>query len=204
MTKGHGGEDVQVVPPVCLNQSDTLPEIKSNSKLTSKKDKSNTMDKIINTNVCSTNDIHDNELKVTTNVKEMKEPTPVTYFSVLKNSDNRLKVKYEGLTVLFDSGSSHTMIVEKVVQQQQWKRLHNPVGFDSCNGAFELNYKTDIKLTFPELNSHRVVKQQCYIDERKNNELGYDMIVGRDLMTSLGIQLDFQDKKLKWDGAELE
>ena len=158
MTKGHGGEDVQVVPPVCLNQSDTLPEIKSNSKLTSKKDKSNTMDKIINTNVCSTNDIHDNELKVTTNVKEMKEPTPVTYFSVLKNSDNRLKVKYEGLTVLFDSGSSHTMIVEKVVQQQQWKRLHNPVGFDSCNGAFELNYKTDIKLTFPELNSHRVVK----------------------------------------------
>ena len=30
------------------------------------------------------------------------------------------------------------------------------------------------------------------------------MIVGRDLMTSLGIQIDFQDQKIKWDGAELE
>ena len=165
---------------------------------------SNVVDDVINKSINSTNDIHSYELKAAMSIEEVKEPTPVTYFSVLKNSNNKLKVKYEGLSVLFDSGSSHSMIVEKVVHKQQWKRLHNPVGFESCNGAFELSYKTEVNLTFPELNSHRVVTWQCYIDERQGNELGYDMIVGRDLMTSLGIQIDFQDKKLKWDGAELE
>ena len=99
---------------------------KLNSELTSKKETSNTIDKIINKNTCSINDIRINELKVTTNMEEMKEPTPVTYFKVLKNNNNRPKVKYEGLTVRFDSGSSHSMIVEKVILQQQWKRVCDP------------------------------------------------------------------------------
>ena len=84
MTKGHGGEDAQVVPSVCLSQKNNLSKNKFNSELTSKKEKFNTIDKIINKNTCSTNDIRINELKVTTNMEEMKEPTPVTYFKVLK------------------------------------------------------------------------------------------------------------------------
>ena len=30
------------------------------------------------------------------------------------------------------------------------------------------------------------------------------MIIGRDLMTELGMQIDFKSKMLYWDGAELE
>ena len=59
-------------------------------------------------------------------------------------------------------------------------------------------------MIFPELNAHRTVTWQCFIDDRSGDDLGYDMIIGRDLMTALGIKLDFEEKKLTWDGAELE
>ena len=184
--------------PVCLNKSNTSPSI------TSKKDEVNSLDRVLNKNIGSTNDVRLLESKATTNVKGAKEPTPVTYFNIYKKSKNEMKVRHEGLSVLFDSGSSHSMIVKQVVNKQQWKRMRDPVGFDSCNGAFELEYKTNVNLSFPELNAHRVITWQCFIDERENNELGYDMIVGRDLMTSIGIQIDFQNKMLRWDGVELE
>ena len=183
--------------------SGLLPD-KISSKLTSKKDEINSLDKVLNKNINSTNDIRLLESKAAMNVNGVKEPTPVTYFNILKKSKSIMKVRHEGLSVLFDSGSSHSMIIERVVDKQQWKRMRNPVGFESCNGAFELQYKTDVILSFPELNAHRVITWQCYVDERDDNELGYDMIIGRDLMTSIGIQIDFQNKMLKWDGAELE
>ena len=165
----------------------------------------NTLDKVVNKNLSSLNDAQTNELKMTsTPLAEVQEPTPVSYFSLLKKTKNRIKTVHEGLSVLFDSGSSHSMILQSLVTQQKWKALSNPMGFESCNGCFDLSHKTDVTMIFPELNAHRTVTWQCFIDDRSGDDLGYDMIIGRDLMTALGIQIDFQEKKLKWDGAELE
>ena len=164
----------------------------------------NKLDKVINKNIKGMNDIHVNELKITNNNMEMKEPTPVSFFNTLKQKRNKHVIVKEGLSVLFDSGSSHTIIVQDLVSHLQWKRLRNPSGFDSCNGAFDLSYKTEVMMSFPELNTHRVVTWQCYVDDRPSQELGYDMIIGRDLMTELGINIDFKNRKILWDGLELE
>ena len=144
---------------------------------------------------CCLNDASLTEPKKTKLAKGgVQEPTPITYFNVMKRSKTRLKIQHEGRTVLFDSGSSHTIILKKLVEHQSWKRLRNPIGFDSCNGVFDLTHQTEVALIFPELNSHREVTWNCFIDDRPSDDLGYDLIIGRDLMTQLGIELDFNNK----------
>ena len=175
-------------------------EDKSSKNKITKMGEINKFDQIINKNINSMNDVLNRELKSTNNYQSVKEPTPVSYFTVLK----RTKVVQDGLYVLFDSGSSHSIVARSLVEQQQWKRLREPAGFDSCNGAFNLTYKSKVTLSLSELNSHRIIDWQCFIDDRDNGELGYDMIIGRDLMTELGLILNFNEKKIIWDGIELE
>ena len=141
------------------------------------------------------NEAHSNELTNTLKAKIVKEPTPVTIFNVLKNK-NKLKIHKEGKYLLLDSGSSLCLISHKLVNHTAWKRLRNPTGFESCNGDFDLTHKTEVTLTLPELNSHRTVTWQCYVDDRENDSLCYDMIISRDLMTSLGLELNFKEKKI--------
>ena len=150
------------------------------------------------------NEIHLNELKITSNITTVKEPTPVSLFNTIKKKRNKNVIIKEGLSVLFDSGSSHSMILKDLVSHLSWKRLRNPVGFESCNGAFDLTHKAEVMFSLPELHSHKVITWQCYIDDRDSDDLGYDMIIGRDLMTILGIKIDFQNKMIDWEGMELE
>ena len=91
----------------------------------------NALDKVVNNNLASLNDAQINELKMTsTPLTEVQEPTPVSYFSLMKKTKNRIKTVHEGLSVLFDSGSSHSMILQSLVTQQKWKALSNPIGFE--------------------------------------------------------------------------
>ena len=179
-----------------------MPE--DNKSLKDSYEEHTNLEKIINKNISSMNEVHSNELRMSTNKLGVKEPTPVTIFNTIKKKRNKHVTIQEGLSVLFDSGSSHSMILQDLVLHQSWKRLRNPVGFESCNGAFNLTHKAEVMLSLPEINPHRVVNWQYYIDDRPTNELGYDMIIGCDLMTALGTTIDFESKMLCWEGAKLE
>ena len=117
------------------------------------------------------NEVHSNVLTNTTKLQRVKEPTPVTLFNVLK-SKNKLKTHKEGKNLLLDSGSSHSLISHKLVNQLAWKRLRNPIGFESCNGDFNLTHRVEVTFILPELNSHRTITWPCYVDDREDDSLG--------------------------------
>ena len=106
------------------------------------------------------NEIHLNELKITSNVTTVQEPTPVSLFNIIKKKRNKNVIVKEGLSVLFDSGSSHSMILKDLVSHLSWKRLRNPAGFESYNGAFDLTHKAEVMFKLPELHCHKVITWQ--------------------------------------------
>ena len=69
-------------------------------------------------------------------------------------------------------------------------------------GEFVTNQKALIDFTFPELSDQRKVTYICHVDGKTNREKAmYDIIIGMDLMTEIGIVVDTEAKTIRWDGA---
>ena len=53
-------------------------------------------------------------------------------------------------------------------------------------------------VSLPELWDTRIVEWTAHVTNQKSN---YDMIIGRDVLTELGISLNFKDMTMQWDTA---
>ena len=70
-------------------------------------------------------------------------------------------------------------------------------------GNFTTNWKALVEFSFPELSRHRTVTAICHVDDKtKPEETPYDMIIGMDLMTELGIVVDTDKKIVRWETGE--
>jgi hypothetical protein len=57
---------------------------------------------------------------------------------------------------------------------------------------------------FPELSTRKVVTWQAHVDDKTSgNEAAYDMIMGIDLMTAIGITVYFEQRCIRWGGTEI-
>jgi hypothetical protein len=57
---------------------------------------------------------------------------------------------------------------------------------------------------FPELSTSKVVTWQAHVDDKSSSkEAAYDMIMGMDLMTSIGITVDYEQRCIRWGGTEI-
>ncbi len=53
----------------------------------------------------------------------------------------------------------------------------------------------------PKFHKHRVVEWEVYVDDSKSNVSVYDMIIGRDLMEAIGLDLLISENLMRWDNA---
>ena len=53
----------------------------------------------------------------------------------------------------------------------------------------------------PAFHEHRYISRNAYIDESHHEACKYDMIIGRELMHSLGVNLLFDTAEISWDNA---
>ena len=73
---------------------------------------------------------------------------------------------------------------------------------ENKSSTFITTKKCKIQFSLPELDDSKIVEHSVYVDESKLTEQPrHDMIMGCDLMTELGIKLDFKDRVMTWDGA---
>jgi hypothetical protein len=69
--------------------------------------------------------------------------------------------------------------VPKTKKRTKWKML---------GGTFTTNYESLLNLKFLKISISKVVTWQAHVDDKTSSkELAYDMIIGIDLMTSIGI-----------------
>jgi hypothetical protein len=80
-------------------------------------------------------------------------------------------------------------------KRTKWKTL---------GGTFTPNYESLLDFKFPEISTSKVVTWQAHVDdETSSNEVAYDMIMGMDFMTSIGITVDCEKRCIKWGGTEI-
>jgi hypothetical protein len=71
-------------------------------------------------------------------------------------------------------------------KRTKWKTL---------GGTFKTNYESLWDFKFPELSISKEVTWQAHVDEKTlSKEAVYDMVMGMDLMTSIGITVDCEQR----------
>ena len=124
----------------------------------------------------------------------------IGYLHSRKGSKKSRDVKR--MKILLDSGCGATLINQSLIgklkttkeQKCKWK---------TKAGNFTTNRKCKIKFSLPALFENRDIDWNCYVDESSPTSCLYDLIIGRDLMHELGIDICFSTAEIKWDNASI-
>jgi hypothetical protein len=80
-------------------------------------------------------------------------------------------------------------------KRTKWKTL---------GGTFTTNYESLLDSKFLQISTNTVVTWQAHVDDKTSSkEAAYDMIMGMDLMTSIGITEDCDQRCIRWGGTEI-
>jgi transposase InsO family protein len=102
---------------------------------------------------------------------------------------------------LLDTGTTSTLILRDFVKKGRAKSHKGKrTKWSTLGGSFSTNRKALLEFKFPELTTSKSVTWICHVDDKTSQKQSqYDMIIGMDLMTEIGIMVDTQDKCVKWE-----
>ena len=100
---------------------------------------------------------------------------------------------------MFDSGASETIIQSNLVKNLKSQKTNTQV-WNTAAGKVATNKMAKIMFNMPEFYESKIVQCWAHVFDAK---LSYDMIIGRDLMTELGIKIDFENLIVHWKEAEV-
>ena len=63
--------------------------------------------------------------------------------------------------------------------------------WETQSGKFMTSKKANVDFCLPNFSANKIVLWKCHMDESTNDR--YNMILGRDLFTTLGLDLQFSD-----------
>ena len=104
------------------------------------------------------------------------------------------KARFNNFQILLESVFSSTIIMVSLIQKLppeedaliQWHMKAVKI---------TNNLKVKIDFTLPELSTTKIVKWNCHLDDSAKER--HDLILGRDLLTELGLNLKFSDNIIK-------
>jgi hypothetical protein len=106
---------------------------------------------------------------------------------------------------LMDTGTTYTIILREFMGKD--RVCTNTKKRNSCKtlgGTFTTNYESLLDFKFPALITVKVVTWQAHVDDKTSSkESAYYMIMGMDLMTSIGITIDYDQRCIRWGGTEI-
>jgi Retroviral aspartyl protease len=102
------------------------------------------------------------------------------------------------LKALLDSGASATLIVEKYTKRLKKRQV--PQGWSTPGGDLTTNKMVKTQFTMPELQDDKIIEWNMYVTKDLGN---YDMIIGRDVLQFLGINIQFSTQEVVWDHASM-
>jgi hypothetical protein len=77
-----------------------------------------------------------------------------------------------------------------------------PTVWNTLGGKFKTTNKAMIEFKLPELSISRKVTWLCHVDESSNKDQAqYDVILGMDIMTKIGLSVDTAEKCISWEHA---
>ena len=107
------------------------------------------------------------------------------------------------MRILLDSGCDGTLINKSFVGKLKTTKQLKKTKWKTKSGTLSTNTKCKINFTLPALHVNRKITWDCYVDESDPEECNYDLIIGRDLMLEVGIDLCFSTAEIIWDNASI-
>ncbi len=116
------------------------------------------------------------------------------------NTKNGSRPKPVTLLALLDSGASSTLITEKYVKKLKLKQSKQDNVWTTPAGQMKTKKVCRTQMTIPELHDNRMIEWDFHVTP---NMGAYDMIIGRDILESLGFVIDFKDHTIHWDKSQM-
>ena len=105
------------------------------------------------------------------------------------------------LKYLLGSIATNSMIKRKHTKPYERKMRSNNLEYSTSTGPYCTTHDINVPFFMLEFSISKIILHQFHVD---NNEgelgVGYDMIIGRDLMVQLGLSANFKNEVLQWDG----
>ena len=101
------------------------------------------------------------------------------------------------IRILFDSGCGATLINHSFVKKLEKTKIKT-TKWKTKAGSFKTEHKCKIKFTLPAFDVNKQITWTSYIEVSDPTKNRYDLIVGRDLMQEIGLDLLFSESTIKW------
>jgi predicted aspartyl protease len=109
------------------------------------------------------------------------------------------KPKPVTIQVLLDSGASRSLIHKKFARKLKLKMSKSSTNWTTAAGGVTTNSKCKSQFCIPELEDKILLEYNLHV---ANTLVGYDMIIGHDILEDLGIVIDFKQKSASGDHQE--
>ena len=137
------------------------------------------------------------------NKKQKLEHVSSITLGYLHTRKGSRKMKYQRrLRILFDSGCGDTIINQTLTRGPDKKKVKTSK-WKTKAGTFKTNQECKITFTLPQFHKNRDITWNAHVDESPLNQCRYDLIIGRDLMKEIGLDIKFSTCSLVWDNSEI-
>ena len=138
----------------------------------------------------------ENENKDENDLKRQKlsKNIPMTWGRIQTSLNKNSEIKT--IKILLDSGASQTIMCETLAQHLNKIEIAGQK-WNTAAGIFETNKIAKIHFTLPKFFESKIIEWQAHLFPKGNNN--YEMIIGRDLLTTLGIDISFSQQVMTWD-----
>ena len=102
---------------------------------------------------------------------------------------------------LVDSGASESILSKASADKLPVKNTKKERYWSTAAGVLTINTKIATSFSFPELHAHKLIEKSVHVVNLNIDR--YDMIIGRDLIRSLGIDIHGVDMTIHWDNSAI-
>ena len=112
------------------------------------------------------------------------------------NTREKGKPKPKTIRILVDSGGS-ACIGKRSLFSKLKTTKDSETTWETASGDFSTKETVQAQFTLPELHEERLIEWKVHLTD--NESMNYDLIIGRDLMTELGLDVLFSSNKIMWE-----
>ena len=143
-------------------------------------------------------------VKQTKSKKEMKHKnfSPIIFVTLfIPEGKKGRQSKTRLVKALVDSGASESILAKAKADKLPVKKTKKERQWSTAAGVLTTNTKIATSFSFPELHANKLINQSLHVVGLNIDR--YDMIIGRDLIRSLGIDIHGVDMTINWDDAAI-
>ena len=109
------------------------------------------------------------------------------------------------IRALVDTGTTGTMILRQYVSPKcAMGYKGKPINWTTLGGTFQSKRKAILEFKFPEFSLNKTIQWKCHVDDTTDHKKAqYDMIIGTDLLSELGLSIDFKHHTMTWEDVEV-